>query len=795
VRNRADPELLLALDRLDEAVACCLATAKILTTRQHLTSDETIDLRNALKRVTKPKVIVLAREGPDAIGSRVRQFNALTALFKRRVTQQSGEPATGLPSEDLVPDTVAKCTVARSVGDSAVQGMEDSSDHCDVLFGAPAKSRWGEKARTALQPQPGALIGFRRPDSADEVSKVKALLIAPVLNGEMTPPQASAYWKAEFTRVLTAPGCPGLPGIARSYCHKYRNISARTMQRWIEQIQDEDQISSRLGLPSPVLHQALRHQYPDERRGPKDPELERRVRNLFRDRPGQTSATIAREVYGLGATSAEIRRVQRIAQNIPDSERARAIGGPAWPDLLRSRLLRQVPYPNRVWQMDHFFVQYELVGDGPAVPLFPEEFEAFSQMEFAVRRVWPSGLVEFRRVESLCLTVIQDMCTRCVLAVRVWDRPPSTRTTLLALRDAIERYGLPEVVYTDNGSDLKNGLIFAVLNAVGIYHAHSEPYRPQGRGQIERVGRTIKEMILPHLPGYRGGIHPRAWADEDLLTLEELESLLADRVEVYFNRRVHRTTRRCPREHYESEIHARQLRGLSHVEVTPEVWLPLLAIQDDAVLQNSGIELNGRHYSSPSFVEALNGRRVRIYFDEYRPDIIYVALSNPRGEYRFFAVAERTDNPACPPPTAWELRRQEKQWLEAREAENAEREHRRQVKERLQVARLDGEERGQALAEAVFPDDHSLPAQAALLALPPGPSRPSMVPASNAGNSDDPSRTLESSPQAVSQTPHEVALQQVDSLEEYLRLSRSPNNGVDPGAGNQNSAVDHATEG
>jgi hypothetical protein len=365
-------------------------------------------------------------------------------------------------------------------------------------------------------------------------------------------------------------------------------------------------------------------------------------------------------------------------------------------------------------------------------------------------------------VESLCLTVVQDMCTRCVLAVRVWDKPPNTRTSLLALRDAVERYGLPEVVYTDNGSDLKNGLILAVLNAVGIYHAHSEPYRPQGRGQVERVGRTIKEMILPHLPGFKGGTHSRIWADADLLTLEEIEAVLADRIEAYFNRRIHRTTRRSPREHYESEIHARQLHGLTRVEVTPEVWLPLLSIQDEAVLQNCGIELNGHHYSSPGFIEALNGRRVRIYFDEYRPDTIYVALPNPRGEFRFLAVAERTDDPSCPPPTAWAFRRDEQRWLEARQAENTEREQRHLELQRLQEVRLKGEERGRALADAVLPGSPSLSAPEAPVALLAGGAD---LPTSEAAQTVD-DRT-------VAQATELPIVGQVDSLEGYLRLVAS----------------------
>ena len=59
-------------------------------------------------------------------------------------------------------------------------------------------------------------------------------------------------------------------------------------------------------------------------------------------------------------------------------------------------------------------------------------------------------------------------------------------------RDIIASYGAPEVIITDNGSNLNNKVMDYSLNEFHIRHLNSLPYRPQMNGAIEVANKNIK---------------------------------------------------------------------------------------------------------------------------------------------------------------------------------------------------------------------------------------------------------------------------------------------------------------
>lgn len=87
---------------------------------------------------------------------------------------------------------------------------------------------------------------------------------------------------------------------------------------------------------------------------------------------------------------------------------------------------------------------------------------------------------------------------------------PSTIRTALALRHAIWRnsdpgwavHGLPEILYTDHGSDFINEHITQVCVDLHVRLVHSTGGRPQGRGKLERFFGSLTSELLPDLPGH-----------------------------------------------------------------------------------------------------------------------------------------------------------------------------------------------------------------------------------------------------------------------------------------------------
>jgi transposase InsO family protein len=95
--------------------------------------------------------------------------------------------------------------------------------------------------------------------------------------------------------------------------------------------------------------------------------------------------------------------------------------------------------------------------------------------------------------------------------------------TALALRQAIWRKqdpswhvcGLPEILYSDNGSDFTSQHLEQVGADLKMQLVFSTPGIPRGRGRIERFFATLTQMFLCDLPGYvppKGGMRGKTRA-------------------------------------------------------------------------------------------------------------------------------------------------------------------------------------------------------------------------------------------------------------------------------------------
>lgn len=61
---------------------------------------------------------------------------------------------------------------------------------------------------------------------------------------------------------------------------------------------------------------------------------------------------------------------------------------------------------------------------------------------------------------------------------------------------AVRRFGIPQHFYTDNGAAYSSRHLKIICARNGIDLVHTPPYRPQGRGKVERIFRTIRDQFL-----------------------------------------------------------------------------------------------------------------------------------------------------------------------------------------------------------------------------------------------------------------------------------------------------------
>jgi len=70
---------------------------------------------------------------------------------------------------------------------------------------------------------------------------------------------------------------------------------------------------------------------------------------------------------------------------------------------------------------------------------------------------------------------------------------------LKALEKALLKRGLPRKLYVDNGPAFRSKKLEYATAALGIALIHSRPYKPEGRGKIERFFREVRKAILAGL--------------------------------------------------------------------------------------------------------------------------------------------------------------------------------------------------------------------------------------------------------------------------------------------------------
>lgn len=109
-----------------------------------------------------------------------------------------------------------------------------------------------------------------------------------------------------------------------------------------------------------------------------------------------------------------------------------------------------------------------------------------------------------------------------------------------ALREAISRRGIPRKFYVDNGSCYRAEDLERILACLGIALIHSRPYKPQGRGKIERWFKNIRDSFLPMLP-------------PQTITLDDQNERLDDFVATY-NNTLHSSISTTPYERYRAEL-------------------------------------------------------------------------------------------------------------------------------------------------------------------------------------------------------------------------------------------------
>jgi len=171
---------------------------------------------------------------------------------------------------------------------------------------------------------------------------------------------------------------------------------------------------------------------------------------------------------------------------------------------------------------------------GSAVARALGRFEAEHRNELWTGDALHGPLIDGRRTFLFCFL---DDHSRLLVGYR-WAAREEVLNASRALRAGMTARGLPKAVYVDNGSPFVSGQLLRACAVLGIRLIHSTPGRPEGRGKIERVFRTVREQVLVELE------------DRPPASLEDLNRIFQSWVEQVYHCRVHTEIGQTPLERF-----------------------------------------------------------------------------------------------------------------------------------------------------------------------------------------------------------------------------------------------------
>ena len=119
-------------------------------------------------------------------------------------------------------------------------------------------------------------------------------------------------------------------------------------------------------------------------------------------------------------------------------------------------------------------------------------------MNMPVGRPWQLVAVDILKVplstaNNQYLLVVQDYFTKWAEAIPLPDQTAPRITAELVKIFSV--FGLPEVLHSDQGRNFKSTILRQTLVAFGIAKSHTTAYHPQGDGMVERMDRSLLQML------------------------------------------------------------------------------------------------------------------------------------------------------------------------------------------------------------------------------------------------------------------------------------------------------------
>jgi len=269
------------------------------------------------------------------------------------------------------------------------------------------------------------------------------------------------------------------------------------------------------------------------------------------------------------------------------------------------------------------------------------------------------------------LTMVMDAASRFIVGWSV-SLAENCIAVADAIRNGVEKHGIPAVYYSDNGGGEKNWTLDAditgILPRLGINHQTGIPGNPQGRGIIERVNQTIALRIARQFATYHGKGADRETVRQVNTSVISLEKAVRsgnteltpkqqkakgklpswkqfiDAVEAgiewYNNEHIHREIGTTPAKKRQQLLQETEILTITEIEAR-DMFRPQVV----RTAQRGWISLFNNNYFSQKLIE-VDGEKVTVSFDIHNAESVIIRTLD--GRYICDAIFDGNKRDAFP---------------------------------------------------------------------------------------------------------------------------------------------------
>ena len=292
-----------------------------------------------------------------------------------------------------------------------------------------------------------------------------------------------------------------------------------------------------------------------------DDETASQIIKLRLDKPDATVDTLIESLEKITCQTYSYSSVYRFLQS-------RGLMNTARPE---DRRKFEAPHPNDLWQSD--------VMHGPQV------------------------LVQDKQRKTYLIAIMDDH-SRLITAAGFY-LSENLKTYIAVLEQAFLSRGLPRKLYVDNGPAFRSHHLKYVAASLSIALIHARPYKPQGKGKIERWFRTVRLQFLQKFTGK---------------TLPDLNAAFDKWLNHGYHQRKHGSTGETPFKRFTSSMECIRT-------APPDLKDHFRKTARRKVAKDRTITLKGNMFEAPV---ALIGRNVDVKYHEDTPhkaEVVYKSKS------------------------------------------------------------------------------------------------------------------------------------------------------------------------